>query len=73
MAEIMGFEKALLLLPFVILVAYSRITTATVSDRLMFGVEKENVAVGKSLTMWCGVRPEVDGDRLELRPVFAGI
>ena len=64
----MGFEKTLLL--FVILVAYySRITTATVSDRLTSGVETENVAVGKSLSMWCGLRPEVDGHRLELGSV----
>ena len=65
----MDFKKTLL---FVILFAYSRITTAMVSDRLTSGVETENVAVGKSLSMWCAVRPEEDGHRLDLRTVQGG-
>ena len=48
---------------FLVLI-YSSNAAGIVSDSFDAGVENRNVAVGKSLSMWCGLRHGVPGSQM---------
>ena len=47
-----------------LVIIYSSNVAGIVSDSFDAGVENQNVAVGRSLSMWCGLRHGVPGSQM---------